>query len=437
MAKDTLTITDNRTGKTYEFPIEYGTYPKYGATVSALDFRTIKVDDDDFGLLTYDPGLTNTASVKSAITFIDGEEGILRYRGYPIEEVAENASYLETAHLLMFGELPDADQLAEWRQSILRQQFVHEYVKKFIDGFRYDSDAMGMFVGTFGALSTFYPQAVKVLDEKNRIAMAKEIIAMAPTLASWAYRHSTGLPYVYPEESFSYAQNFLYMTFKQTAHGRGFYENEKLVRVLEQLLILHADHEQNCSTTTMRTIGSSHASPFVAIAGAAAALHGQLHGGANQAALGMLERIGSVEAIPAFIERVKNKQERLMGFGHRVYKHYDPRARIIKKMTDTVLRETEPDPMLDIAQELERIALNDDYFIERKLYPNVDFYSGIIYKAMGFPQDMFTVLFAIGRISGWLAHWLEMFHDDDRKIVRPRQQYTGYDVRKWVPIEER
>jgi citrate synthase len=437
VAKDTITITDNRTGQTFELPVSYGTYPDYGATVPAMDLRAIKGDDDDFGLLTYDPGLGNTCNVKSAITFIDGERGILRYRGYPIEEVAENASYLETANLLMFGELPTPVELDSWHDEIMPHQKVHEYIKKLLDGFLYDAHSMGVFVGTFGAMSTVFPDAVNVLDEETRVLYAKRILAMAPTIAAWTYRHSVGLPYVYPDEGLDYVSNFLRMLFRGANHGRGFYTNKTVVRALEVLFILHADHEQNCSTTAMRTVGSSQASPFVAIASAAAALHGQLHGGANQAALAMLERIGSVENIPAFIDRVKNREERLMGFGHRVYKNYDPRATIIKKMADNVLAEMEPDPLLDIAKELERIALEDEYFIERKLYPNVDFYSGIIYKAMGFPEDMFTVLFAIGRISGWLAHWLEMFKDPDNRIVRPRQQYIGADKRPWVNIEKR
>ncbi len=437
MPKDTVTITDNRTGESHELPISYGTYPGYGATIDALALRNIKANEDDFGLLTFDPGLGNTSSVKSSVTFIDGERGILRYRGYPIDQIAERGTFLETAYLLMFENLPTAEELAEWRQEILEHQLVHEFVKKFMDGFQYDAHAMGAFVGTFGALSTFYPEAVNVLDEETRIKYAKLILSMAPTIAAYSYRHSRGLPYVLPDENLGYVSNFLYMLFEHADHGRDFHTNETIVRALEVLLILHADHEQNCSTTTMRTVGSSHASPFVSIAAAAAALHGQLHGGANQAALAMLERIGTVDNIPDFVAGVKDKRERLMGFGHRVYKNYDPRATIIKKMADDVLGQTAPDPLLDIAMELERIALEDEYFVQRKLYPNVDFYSGIIYKAMGFPQDLFTAIFAIGRTAGWLAHWLEMFKDPDNRIVRPRQQYMGADERPYVPIEKR
>ena len=438
MARDTLTVIDNRTGKTYEIPIHYGTYPKYGAAIRAMDLRQIRVDDEDFGLLTYDPGLTNTESAASAITFIDGERGILRYRGYPIEQLAERAAYLEVAYLLFFGELPTRQQFENWQKTIADNYMVHESMKKFMDGFRYDAHAMGTFVGTVGAKSTFYPEAKNVLDREERIRQATNILASMPTIAAYTYRHSRGLPYVHPDRSLPYVRNFLNMLFRMCDVCEEFYHNPVVERAIEVLFILHADHEQNCSTTTMRTVGSALSDPYCAMSAAAAALHGQLHGGANQEALEMLAQIGTKQNIPAFIKRVKNHETRLMGFGHRVYKNYDPRAKIIKQMADKVLEVTEPNPLLEVAKELERIALEDEYFITRKLYPNVDFYSGIIYKALGFSVDMFPVLFALGRTAGWLAHWMELMGDEEeRKIVRPRQMYTGHDVREFVPIEER
>ena len=434
MGQDTLTITDNRTGKTYELPISYGTYQKYGASISALALRQIKLDDDDFGLITYDPGLTNSGSARSAVTFIDGEKGILRYRGYPIEELAEKATYLEVAYLLIYGELPTKAQYEQWETDILNQRLVHENLKKFIDGFWHNAHAMGVFVGTVGAMSTFHPEAKNVTDPDERLRQAVKILGRMPTIAAFSFRHSFGLPYAYPPPNASYVGGFLEMLHRQCDD----YEPNPIIeRAMEVLFILHADHEQNCSTTTMRTIGSSHADPYCALAGAAGALHGQLHGGANQEALQMLDQIGSRDRIPEFIEQVKQKKTKLMGFGHRVYKNYDPRARIIKKLADDVLTITKSDPLIDIAKELEEIALRDDYFVSRKLYPNVDFYSGIIYKALGFPVDVFPVLFAIARTSGWLAHWIENHDDAEQKIVRPRQVYTGEDKRSFVPMVDR
>ena len=437
MAKNTLTITDNRTGKTYEVPVIEGTYPKYGSAIRAMDLRQIKVDDDDFGLLAHDPGLTNTSSTKSSITFIDGEKGILRYRGYPIEQLADSARYMEVAHLLLLGNLPTADELGTWERSIAEQYMVHEYVKKWMDGFYYDAHAMGVFVASVAGLSTFFPEAENVLDPEERLRQATNILAMMPTIAALTYRHHNGLPYIYPDRSLSFVSNFLNMMFRMTNAAEDYYKNPVIVKALEVLFILHADHEQNCSTTTMRTVGSSHADPYLALSGAAAALRGQLHGGANREALMMLEQIGSADNIPEFIERVRKGQTRLMGFGHRVYKNYDPRAKIIKRMADEVLAITTPDPLFDIAKELEDIALNDEYFVKRKLYPNVDFYSGIIYKAIGFPVDMYPVLFAIARTAGWLAHWIENHEDKEQRIVRPRQIYTGEDMREFVRLEDR
>ena len=434
MGRDTLTITDNRTGRTYELPVTHGTYEKYGSAISAMDLRQIKLDDDDFGLITYDPGLTNSGSAMSSITFIDGEKGILRYRGYPIEELADNATFLEVAYLLIYGELPTAGQFSAWESDILGKRLVHENLKKFMSGFWHNAHAMGVFVGTVGAMSTFHPEAKNVTDAEERLRQAVIMLARIPTVAAFSYRHSLGLPYAYPEPNSSYVGGFLEMLHRQCDE----YEVQPVIeRAMEVLFILHADHEQNCSTTTMRTIGSSHADPYCALAGAAGALHGQLHGGANQEALLMLEQIGDRDNIPEFIEKVKAKKTKLMGFGHRVYKNYDPRAKIIKKMADEVFAVTKPDPLIDIAKALEEIALSDDYFISRKLYPNVDFYSGLIYKALGFPVDMFPVLFAIARTSGWLAHWIENHGDTHQRIVRPRQVYTGEDVRAYVPIENR
>jgi citrate synthase len=428
MSADTLTITDNRTGKQYEIPIESG-------AIRAADLRKIKVSDDDFGLMSYDPAFMNTASCKSAITFIDGDLGILRYRGYPIEQLAEHGTYLETAYLLLHGELPTRAELEDWEWNITHHTFIHENIKKLMDGFHYDAHPMGMLVSMMGALSTFYNEAKNIFDADTRKKQIYRLIAKMPTLAAFAYRHSVGLPYAYPDNDLSYTGNFLNMMFKTTEVK--YQPNTVLERALNVLFILHADHEQNCSTNAMRSIGSSHTDPYSAGAGAAAALYGPLHGGANEAVLRMLNEIGSKDRVPEYIKRVKDGEFRLMGFGHRVYKNYDPRARIIKKIAHEVFGETGRNPILDIALELERIALEDDYFINRKLYPNVDFYSGIIYQAMKFPVDMFPVLFAIPRTSGWLAQWEEMLLDPEQKIARPRQLYTGSDERDYVHIEKR
>ncbi|HSF24818.1 MAG TPA: citrate synthase [Blastocatellia bacterium] len=428
MTKNSLTVKDNRTGQEYELPITEG-------AIQAKDLRQVKVSDDDFGLVSYDPAFMNTASCKSRITFIDGDKGILRYRGYPIEQLAERSSYLEVAYLLLNGELPTAAQLDAWRFEITHHTFVHENIKKVMDGFHYDAHPMGMLVGTVGALSTFYPDAKHIFDAESRKKQIERLIAKMPTLAAFAYRHSIGMPYVYPDNDLSYAGNFLSMMSRMTESK--FFANPKLEHALDVLFILHADHEQNCSTNAMRSIGSSHVDPFSAIAGAAAALYGPLHGGANEAVLRMLNEIGSKDHVPEYIRRVKAGEVRLMGFGHRVYKNYDPRARIIKQVAYEVFEVTGKNPILDIALELERIALEDDYFISRKLYPNVDFYSGIIYQAMKFPVDMFPVLFAIPRTSGWLAQWEEMLLDSEQKIARPRQIYLGSEEREFVEIEKR
>ena len=436
MGKDSLTITDNRTGKTYEVPIEYGTYPTYGASIPAKELRKIKASDDDFGLVTYDPGFTTTASCRSSITFIDGERGILRYRGYPIQELAEESTYLETAYLILYGELPTEKQLDEWVRNITHHTMIHEYVKKFMEGFHYDAHPMGMLVGTVGALATFYPEAKNIHDEKARERSIWRLIAKMPTIAGFAFRHSRGLPYAYPDNDLSFTGNFLNMLFKTTELR---YEPDPILeKALDVLFILHVDHEQNCSANAMRSVGSSHSDPFSATAAAAAALYGPLHGGANEAVLRMLNQIGSKDKVPEFIKGVKSGETgRLMGFGHRVYKNYDPRAKIIKGMADKVFSVTGKNPLLEIALELEKIALQDDYFVSRNLYPNVDFYSGIIYQAMGFPVDMFPVLFAIPRTAGWLAQWQEMLLDPDQKIARPRQVYTGSDQRAYLPVRER
>ena len=436
MAHDSLTITDNRTGQSYEIPIQYGTYPDYGAAISAMDLRQIKASDDDFGLLTYDPGFTNTASCQSAITFVDGENGILRYRGYPIDQLAEKSSYLEVAYLLLEGELPSREQLDRWVHNITHHTIVHEKIKKFMDGFHYDAHPMGLLVGTVGALSTFYPDAKDIQNAECREKQIWRLVAKMPTLAAFAFRHSRGMPYAYPDNELSYAGNFLNMLWKTTELR---YEpNPVLERALDVLFILHADHEQNCSTSAMRGVGSSNTDPYSATAAAAAALYGPLHGGANEAVLRMLREIGAVSNVAGFVKQVKSGEgPRLMGFGHRVYKNYDPRARIIKKLADDVFEVTGVNPLLEIAQELERIALEDDYFVSRRLYPNVDFYSGIIYEAMGFPVDMFPVLFAIPRTSGWLAQWQELLLDPDRRIARPRQIYTGPDARDYIPVHDR
>jgi citrate synthase len=425
---DTLTITDNRTGKQYEIPIKQG-------AIKATDLRQIKTSDDDSGLMTYDPAFMNTAACRSAITFIDGDKGILEYRGYPIEQLAEQSTYLETAYLIVFGELPTATQLKAWTNEITLHTMLHENIKKLMEGFQYDAHPMGVFLSTVGAFSTFYPDAKNIFDEKSRKKQIHRLIAKVPTIAAYAYRHSIGRPYNYPDNELSFAGNFLNMLFKMTELK--YQVNPVLERALEVLFILHADHEQNCSTTAMRVIGSSHADPYSAMAGAAAALYGPLHGGANEAVLRMLQEIGSVDKVPAFIKRVKGGEGRLMGFGHRVYKSYDPRAKVIKLTADAVFEVTGKNPLLDIALELERIALQDEYFITRKLYPNVDFYSGLIYQAMGFPVEMFPVLFAIPRTSGWIMQWEEMLLDADQKISRPRQIYVGAPRRDYMPLAQR
>ncbi len=428
MGENTLTITDNRTGLNYELPIEHG-------TIKAMDLRKIKFDDNDFGLMTYDPAFMNTASCKSRITFIDGDKGILEYRGYPIDQLAEKSSYLEVAYLLLYGELPTADQLKTWTRNITFHTFINESIKKVIDGFHYNAHPMGMFEATLGALSTFYPDAKEIFDRECRSKQIFRLIAKVPTIAAFAYRHRIGMQYAYPDNDLSYEGNFLNMMFKTTELK--YQPNPTLERALTVLFILHADHEQNCSTNAMRSIGSAHTDPFSALAGAAAALYGPLHGGANEMVLRMLREIGSVEKVPDYIKRVKAGEFRLMGFGHRVYKNYDPRATIIKQVAYEVFEVTGKDPLLDIALELERIALEDEYFVKRRLYPNVDFYSGIIYQAMRFPVDMFPVLFAIPRTSGWLAQWVELLEDPDQKIARPRQIYLGHRTRDYVPIEAR
>jgi citrate synthase len=428
MSKDSLTVTDNRTGKQYELPIQDG-------TIKAMDLRQIKTADDDFGLMTYDPAFMNTASCKSRITFIDGDQGILEYRGYPIDQLAEKSTYLEVAYLLLNGELPNQSQLVEWTKNITYHTFINENIKKVIDGFHYNAHPMGMFEATLGALSTFYPDAKDIFNVESRWKQIYRLIAKVPTIAAFAFRHRIGMQYSYPDNDLSYEGNFLNMMFKTTELK---YEpNPVLERALNVLYILHADHEQNCSTNAMRSIGSAHTDPFSALAGAAAALYGPLHGGANEMVLRMLKEIGSADKVPDYIKRVKAGEFRLMGFGHRVYKNYDPRARIIKQVAYEVFEVTGKDPMLDIALELERIALEDEYFVKRRLYPNVDFYSGIIYQAMRFPVDMFPVMFAIPRTSGWLAQWVELLDDEDQKIARPRQVYLGHRTRNYVPLSER
>src|SRR5688572_15861741 len=423
-----LTITDSRTDETYEVEVQDG-------TIRAMSLRDIKVSDDDFGLMTYDPAFTNTASCRSAITYIDGEAGVLQHRGIPIEQLCERSTHLEVAYLLIFGELPTQQQLDRWVYDITHHTFVHENIKKFVEGFRYDAHPMGMLLATVGALSTFYPDAKKIDDELERHMAAVRLIAKMPTLAAFAYRHNLGLPYVYPDNDLSYPGNFLSMMFKMTEVQ---YEPDpRLERALDVLWILHADHEQNCSTNAVRGVGSSQVDPYSAVAAGVAALYGPLHGGANEQVLRMLERIGSVEDIPDFLEGVKNKDEKLMGFGHRVYKNYDPRARIIEQHMDEVFEATEYNPLVEIAVELEKRALDDDYFVSRKLYPNVDFYSGLIYEALSLPPDMFTVMFAIPRTSGWLAQWLEMVQDEETKIARPRQIYTGAREQSYVEMGER
>ena len=426
---DTLTIRDNRTGREYEVDI------LEGDVIRSMDLRQIKVNDSDFGMMAYDPAFTNTASTRSRVTFIDGGKGILRYRGYPIEQLAERSSHLEVANLLLKGELPTQSELDEFVHEVTYHTYVHENITDLMSGFRYDAHAMSMVISGVAALSTFYPDAKNIEDPGVRSEQIIRLVAKMPTLAAFAFRHHRGLPYVYPENSLSYTANFLNMLFR--IGTRDYRPSPVLERALDVLFILHADHEQNCSTTAMRVIGSSQADPYSALAGAMGALYGPLHGGANEAVLRMLARIGSVDNIPAFLEGVKKKEERLMGFGHRVYKAYDPRASIIKRTADEVFEVTGRNELLDIALELERIALNEEYFVERNLYPNVDFYSGIIYQAMGFPVEMFPVLFAIPRAVGWLAQWQEMLEDPEQRIARPRQVYVGSDTRDFVPIEER
>jgi citrate synthase len=429
MSANTLTITDNRTGKQYELPID-----EHG-TIKAMDLRQIKTADDDFGLMTYDPAFMNTASCKSRITFIDGDKGILEYRGYPIDQLAEKSTYLEVAYLLLHGELPNETQMKDWTWNITHHTFINENIKKVIDGFHYNAHPMGMFEATLGALSTFYPDAKDIFDQDCRRKQIYRLIAKVPTIAAFAFRHRIGMQYSYPDNDLSYEGNFLNMMFKTTELT--YKPDPVLERALTVLFILHADHEQNCSTNAMRSIGSAHTDPFSSLAGAAAALYGPLHGGANEMVLRMLKEIGSVDNVPAYIKRVKDGEFRLMGFGHRVYKNYDPRARIIKQVADEVFEVTGKDPLLKIALELERIALEDEYFVKRRLYPNVDFYSGIIYQAMRFPVDMFPVLFAIPRTSGWLAQWVELLEDPEQKIARPRQIYLGYKTRDYVPVTQR
>jgi citrate synthase len=427
MPKNVLTLTDHRTDKTYEAPVEHG-------TIRAMDLRKIKTDPEDFGLMTYDPAFMNTASCKSSITFIDGDKGILRYRGYDIETLAEHCTYLQVAYLLLYGELPNQQQAKDWVWEITHHTMLHETTKHFIDGFRYDAHPMGMLVSTLAALSTVYPEAKNVHDPNIRQKQIVRLIAKMPTLAAYSYRHSVGHPYVYPDNDLSYTENFMNMLWKMTEPK--YMASPVIARALDVLFILHADHEQNCSSTTMRVVGSSQADPYLSMAGAASALSGPLHGGANEEVLRMLDEIGSVKNIPAYIKRVKEGELKLMGFGHRVYKNYDPRARIIKAVADEVFQVTGRNTRLDTALELERIALADDYFVTRKLYPNVDFYSGIIYQAMGFKPEMFTVLFAIPRAAGWLAQWNEMIQDPEQKIARPRQIYTGVEHRRLQTTRE-
>jgi citrate synthase len=428
VSKETLTIVDNRTGKQYEIPIR-------DRTIRAMDLRQIKVNEDDFGLMSYDPAFTNTASCRSHISFIDGEKGILQYRGYPIEELAEKSSFLETAYLIVFGELPTRAHLDDWTWHITHHTFIHESIKKFLDEFHYDAHPMGMLVSTVAALSTFYPDAKDIFNVESRRKQTWRLIGKMPTLAAFSYRHSLGMPYVYPDNDLSYTGNFLNMLLKTTELK--YKPNPALERALDVLFILHADHEQNCSANAMRSVGSSHVDPYSATAAATAALYGPLHGGANEAVIRMLLEIGSVHKVADYIKHVKAGERRLMGFGHRVYKNYDPRAKIIKRIAYEVFDVMGRNPLLDIALECERIALADDYFVTRKLYPNVDFYSGLIYQSMGFPMTMFPVLFAIPRTAGWIAQWEEMLLDPEQKIARPRQVYLGSDQRSYIPIDHR
>ena len=425
---ESLTITDNRTGKQYEVPIQDG-------TIKATDLRQIKVTADEFGMMTYDPAFMNTAACKSRITYIDGDNGVLLYRGYPIEQLAEHSDFLETAWLILHGELPTAKEYESWSRDVMLHTMLHTNIAKLMEGFRHDAHPMGMFISTVGALSTFYPDAKNIFSQESRRLQTIRLIAKVPSIAAYAFRHSIGRPFNQPDNDLGYAGNFLNLLFRMTEPK--YQANPILERALEVLFILHADHEQNCSTSTMRAIGSSHADPYSALAGAAAALYGPLHGGANEAVLRMLHEIGSINNVPAFIKRVKAGEGRLMGFGHRVYKSYDPRAKIIKRMADLVFDVTGKNPLLEMALELERIALEDEYFVSRKLYPNVDFYSGLIYQAIGFPVDMFPVLFAIPRTAGWIAQWEEMLNDPDQKIARPRQIYLGQGPRDYVSKDKR
>ncbi|GAA2097918.1 citrate synthase [Microlunatus panaciterrae] len=424
---DSLSIRDNRTGRDYEIAITDG-------TIRAADLKQIALDGEP-GLATYDPGFVNTASCRSAITYIDGDAGVLEYRGYPIEQLAESSSYLEVAYLLLNGELPTSDELAGWTHEVTHHTFLHENLKQFIQGFRYDAHPMGMLMASVSALSTYYPDAREIADPENRRLQITRLVAKMPTLGAFAYRHGQGKPYVYPDNDLSYTANFLAMLFKMSEQK--YNADERLIKALEVLFILHADHEQNCSTNAVRSVGSSQVDPYSAVAAGIGALYGPLHGGANEAVLKMLRRIGTVDKVGEFIEGVKAGKEKLMGFGHRVYKNYDPRATIIKKACDDVFAVTGVNPLLKIAMELEKIALEDEYFISRKLYPNVDFYSGLIYEALQFPPEMFTVLFAIPRTSGWLAQWQELLMDKDQKIARPKQIYTGARTRDFIPIEKR
>lgn len=428
MKNETLTVTDNRTNTTYEIAVENN-------TINALDLRQIKVNKDDFGMMSYDPGYTNTASCNSEITFVDGDKGILMYRGYPIEQLAEHSTFLEVAYLLIYGDLPNSEMLENWEERVMHHTYIHENLAKLMQTFRYDAHPMGMLIGTIAAMSTLHPDAKDIHNHTSRQKQIWRLLGKLPTIAAFAYRRRIGRPYNYPDSSLGYTENLIYMM--DYMNQSDYQVDPTLAKALDVLFILHADHEQNCSTSVMRNIGSSYSDPCSAMAGAAAALYGPLHGGANEAVLRMLTEIGDLDKIPNYIKQVKDGKFRLMGFGHRVYKNYDPRARIIKSVAEKVLEVTGGNPLLDIALELERIALEDDYFISRRLYPNVDFYSGIIYQAMGFPVDMFPVLFALGRSPGWLAQWLELIDDTDQRIARPRQIYTGNMKRDYVPLEQR
>jgi len=428
MPQDTVTITDNRTGQSYTLPVENG-------TIRAMDLRKIKTGPEDFGLMTYDPAFMNTASCRSAITYIDGDKGILRYRGYPIDVLAQHCTFLEVAYLLLFGELPNASELKNWVNDITHHTMLHETTKKFMEGFRYNAHPMAMLVSTVAALSTVYPESRDVHDPENRLHQIKRLIGKMPSIAAMSYRHMVEYPYVYPDNDLTYTENFMNMLWKMVEPK--YLANPVIARALDILFILHADHEQNCSTNAMRAVGSSQSDPYLATAAAAAALSGPLHGGANEEVLHMLDEIGSKDHIPAYIKKIKEGKGKLMGFGHRVYKNYDPRAKIIKWAADQLFEVTGRNAKLEIALELERIALEDEYFVQRKLYPNVDFYSGIMYQAMGFKPEMFTVLFAIPRTVGWLAQWQEMLNDPEQKIARPRQIWTGHETREFVPIEKR